>query len=339
MVTDAIVRALPKKFLLALFLPLAYLTSPKASLYHMYQVLCKVPYYILKRLLENLMPQLFMKSVANDTVLITGAASGIGKLLATKFARLGAKVALLDMNAKAVEQAAGEVAKEAEAKGHKADRIAHFVGDLSDRENTYEAIEKVKQQCGDVTILVNNAGIVTGKKLLDASDKAIDMTMRVNTDAHFWTLKACLPSMLENNRGHVVSMASSAGLGGIAGLIDYCASKWGACGTMEALRGEIRKVGKTGVKTTCVCPYYIKTGMFTGAKSKWPKLMPMLEPEDVAERIMQAVRCDQELLVMPLAINLVFLAKLLPVPVYDAIQELVGINDSMDEFKGRGGVQ
>lgn len=286
-----------------------------------------------KRCIENIVPSLMMKDVSSEIVLITGAASGIGKLLALKFARLGAKVVLLDVNAAAVEQAASEVAKE--AAGGKSEGISHFVGDLSDRVSTYEALEKVKQQVGDVSILVNNAGIVTGKKLLDASDKAIDLTMRVNTDAHFWTIKSVLPSMLAKNSGHIVTLSSSAALGGVPGLVDYCASKYGALGTNESLRAELMKTSKTGVKTTCVCPFFIKTGMFLGAKSKFPRLTPLLEPEDVAERIMQAIRCNQELLVMPFSMNLAFLAKLLPVPVMDSVADILGINDSMDDFKGR----
>ena len=74
--------------------------------------------------------------------------------------------------------------------------------------------------------------------------------------------------MLAANHGHVVTGASNAGLVGVAGLVDYCASKFGAVGTDEALRFELKKLGKDGVFTTCVCPYYISTGMFDGAKTR-----------------------------------------------------------------------
>ena len=84
----------------------------------------------------------------------------------------------------------------------------------------------------------------------------------------FQTLKAFLPSMMEKNHGHVVNIASNAGIFGVPGLIDYCASKFGAVGIDESLRNELCAVGKTGVKTTVVCPYYINTGMFEGAKSR-----------------------------------------------------------------------
>lgn len=330
-----VLAMLPKKSLIVLLGALSWFTSPKLAVRLLWIIVCKTPYYLTKRILENVAPALCMKNVSSDTVLITGAASGIGKLLAIKFARLGAKVVLLDVNTAAVEQAAEEVAKQAEAVGGKPKQITHFTADLSDRVATYEAMDKVKQQVGEVSILINNAGIVTGKRLLDAADKAIDLTMRVNTDAHFWTIKALLPQMVAKNRGHIVTIASSAGLAGVPGLVDYCASKWAAVGTNESLRAELFKSGRSGVKTTCICPFFIKTGMFLGAQSKWPRLMPLLDPDFAAERIMQAIRCNQELLVMPFAVHLAFLAKLLPVPVMDDLASALGINDAMDDFKGR----
>lgn len=330
-----VLASLPKRSLIVLFASLSLLTSPKCAVRLLWALLCKTPYLLAKRIIQNLLPALCMKSVSRDTVLITGGASGTGKLLAIKFARLGAKVALLDINAEAVEQAARDVAKDAQAAKGNYEHVYHFTADLSDRAATYEAMDKVKQQLGEVSILVNNAGIVTGKKLLETPDESIDLTMRVNTDAHFWTIKALLPNMIAKNHGHIVTLASSAGLTGVPGLVDYCASKWGAVGTNESLRAELRKLGKTGVKTTCVCPFFIKTGMFEGAKTKWPRLVPLLEPEFAVERIMQAVRCNQELLVMPFAVHLTFLAKLLPVPVMDDLAVALGINEAMDDFKGR----
>ena len=86
--------------------------------------------------------------------------------------------------------------------------------------------------------------------------------------AHFWTLKAFLPEMMENNRGHVVQIASSAGLFGVPGLTDYCASKFGAVGVTESLKLELYKQNKD-INVTLVCPYFIATGMFEGVVSKY----------------------------------------------------------------------
>lgn len=92
-------------------------------------------------------------------------------------------------------------------------------------------------------MLINNAGIVSGKKLLENSEKLIEKTIAVNTVSHHYTCREFLPAMIKNNRGHVVTIASMAGITGVAGLVDYCASKFGAVGFDESLRLELRKLG------------------------------------------------------------------------------------------------
>src|SRR3989338_7818246 len=105
--------------------------------------------------------------------------------------------------------------------------------------------------------------------------------------------------MLARNHGHVVTVASAAGLNGVAGLVDYCASKFGAVGLDESLRAELARLGKTGVHTTCVIPYYINTGLFTGVRTRFSWLLPILEPDYVARRIVRAVKNDEPWLAMP----------------------------------------
>lgn len=137
-----------------------------------------------------------------------------------------------------------------------------------------------------MTILVNNAGIGSAKKFFDASDEIVDLTFRVNTIAHFWvswpvytysvsitilnsqTIKAFAPSMMAKNKGHIITIASTAGMFGVPGLMDYCASKFGAVGLHESLAAELDTLGANGVKTTLVCPYFIDTGMFDGVKTR-----------------------------------------------------------------------
>lgn len=97
----------------------------------------------------------------------------------------------------------------------------------------------------------------------------------MNTTAHFWTVKTVLPTMMARDSGHIVTIASIAGWVGVNGLADYCASKFGAVGFDESLRFELRAMRKR-IKTTCICPYFINTGMFDGASSKFPLLLPIL---------------------------------------------------------------
>jgi all-trans-retinol dehydrogenase (NAD+) len=99
---------------------------------------------------------------------------------------------------------------------------------------------------------------------------------------------------------------------------------------------ELRSLGKHGVKTTCVCPFFIKTGMFDGAQSRWPKVLPLLEPEYAAEKIVRACLCDQDVLIMPLGVHLTPIGRaLLPTAVFDELVEWMGVLDTMKDFKGR----
>ncbi|KAI8125711.1 Short-chain dehydrogenase/reductase family 16C member 6 [Lucilia cuprina] len=120
-----------------------------------------------------------------------------------------------------------------------------------------------------VSLLINNAGVVSGLHLLDTPDHLIERSFNVNVMAHFWTTKAFLPKMIENQRGHIATIASLAGHVGITKLVDYCASKFAAVGFDEALRLELEVLGHTNIQTTCVCPFFIQqTGMFDDVNAR-----------------------------------------------------------------------
>ena len=202
-----------------------------------------------------------MKDLSNKNVLITGAGNGIGKLLSIAMAKEGSNIVLWDLNPKSI----GMVAKEIGEMGKKA---WVYPCDVSKKEEVYKQAEKVQKEVGKIDVLINNAGIVSGKPFLECSDEELERSIDVNLLAHFWTTKAFLPDMIKTNSGHLVSIASAAGLIGIASLADYSASKFAVVGFDESIRMELRKSKINGVKTTCVCPYYINTGMFDGVKTK-----------------------------------------------------------------------
>ncbi|XP_014679125.1 PREDICTED: epidermal retinol dehydrogenase 2-like [Priapulus caudatus] len=284
---------------------------------------------IAKSIIKFLLPLPYKaKRVQGEIVLITGAGSGLGRLLATKFAKLGNTIILWDVNTSGNEETAALVRKEG-VKAHA------YTVDLGSREAIYAAAAEVKRDVGHVTILVNNAGIVTGKKLLDASDELVKKTFDVNTVAHFWTVKTFLPHMLEQNHGHVVTIASSAGLVGVNGLVDYCASKFAAVGLDQSLRFELHASGKDGVHTTCVCPYFINTGMFGGVQVKFPNFCPVLEPDYAADKIMEAILTNQQMLIMPRVMyGLVAALALLPTEGHFHVADFLGTNRCMNSFKG-----
>ncbi|XP_063781302.1 epidermal retinol dehydrogenase 2-like [Pseudophryne corroboree] len=197
--------------------------------------------------------------------------------------------------------------------------------------------DMVKKEVGDITILINNAGIVSGKKFIDLPDALLEKTMQVNTMAHFWTYKAFLPAMMASNHGHLVSIASSAGLIGVNGLADYCTSKFAAIGFAESVGLEMLALGKTGVKTTIVCPYFINTGMADGCSTKWPQLMPILEPEYASKKIVDAILKEQVYLVMPRSLYIIFAFKnIISAKLGVVLGDYIGAFHFMDHFKGHG---
>ncbi len=273
-----------------------------------------------------------MTQIAGSTILITGGASGIGRLLALKTAARGAKVVVWDIHAERLAAAIDELRRSG------APAAQGYLCDVSDRHSVYETAERVKQEAGPVRILVNGAGIVTGKRFLETRDTDIQRTLEVNVGGLFWTCKAFLPGMIEAGAGHVVTIASAAGMIGVARLADYCASKWAAVGLDESLRMELRHLAP-GVRTTVVCPYYIDTGMFRGVATRFPWLLPILKEEKVAERIVRAVARNRRRLVMPWLVWWVPPLRMLPVGMFDALADLLGINRSMDHFEGRSRVE
>ena len=152
--------------------------------------------------------------------------------------------------------------------------VAIIKCDVSDIVQVKEAAITAKRNFGPVTILINNAGIVSGKQILENSEFMMRKTFEVNTLAHLYTIREFLPDMIRQNKGHVVTISSIAGTVAVPGMCDYSASKFGAFAIDECLRLEMKK-SNYNIQTTCICPYYINTGMFDGIESRW--YMPILD--------------------------------------------------------------
>ncbi|KAL3272787.1 hypothetical protein HHI36_014247 [Cryptolaemus montrouzieri] len=247
---------------------------------------------IIQSIVKSCLPNSYrtLKDIRGQKVLITGGGGGLGRLLALRLAKHGASVILWDVNLEGVEETVKQVKEQGgEAHGYKCD--------LSKNDDVYRVAEITKKQVGDVDILINNAGVLSGKLLMDTPDELIKRTFDVNILAHFWTVKAFLPDMISKNKGHIVTIASMAGHVGISKLIDYCASKYAAVGFDEALRVELEDQGIYGVKTTVICPYFIQsTGMFETVNSRF---ISTLKLSDVADRVVEAVQRQEETVMMP----------------------------------------
>jgi all-trans-retinol dehydrogenase (NAD+) len=228
------------------------------------------------------------KSIKGDHVFLTGAGSGIGQGMAIKLGQMGCKLSLSDINVESLKETVDLCVKA----GVKAENICTFYCDVSSSQSIKEGASKARDAFGNVNILINNAGIVSGKPTMELTDAMIDRTLRVNTISHLHTIKEFLPGMIASKRGHIVTIASMAGLICIPSLSDYCASKFGAVAIDEAVRLELNKDGHSSyVKTTCICPYFISTGMFNGAKKAFP--MYILTPQEVVDRIVAAIQQEE----------------------------------------------
>ncbi len=271
-----------------------------------------------------------MTDIAGKVVVVTGGDGGLGRSMAVELARLGGRVVIYDLDASDIEKAVEEIrATGGEAHG--------YVCDVSNRGMVYEMAERVRAEVGHADILINNAGVISGKPLMEIPDEKIEATMNVNVLALFWTVKSFLPAMLARNGGHIVTISSAAGLVGVSRQTDYSASKHAAIGFGESLRAELRKSGHTGIKTTIVEPYYVDTGMFEGVKTRPRLMLPLLKEEYVVERTIRAIQRDAPEVRLPPAIHLTpFLRAVLPVFLFDRVMDFFGVNDSMEEFVGRG---
>lgn len=240
------------------------------------------------------------KDLHNELCVLTGGGGGLGRLLAMRLARCGVKVILWDISQDGLD----ETIKIVESLGG---WCRGQIVDISKREEVYKAAAEIKENFGNVTLLLNNAGVVSGRALLDTPDHLIERSFNVNTLAHFWTVKAFLPTMLERDHGHIVSIASMAGYVGIPKLVDYCSSKFAAVGFDEALRLELEMLGADGVHTTVICPYFIQaTGMFEDVNSRW---VNTLNSNDVADRIIAAVRRNERFTLIPWYFNVMLAVK------------------------------
>jgi all-trans-retinol dehydrogenase (NAD+) len=268
-----------------------------------------------------------MSEISGKIVVITGGARGIGRQMAVKVARLGGRVVVYDVAAEALKAAVDEItAAGGEAHG--------YVCDVSDRREVYHAAGEVKTRLGPVDIVINSAGIISGRRLLEIPDERIEAVFGVNALALYWVTKAFLPEMIERNSGHIVTMASAAGLLGVDRQTDYSASKHAAIGFAESLRAELKRAGHTGIKTTIVEPFYVDTGMVEGVKSRFPHLLPILKQEEVTAKVVRAVMQNEQEVKIPSMLKLVPVLRVLPVALFDRLAGFFGVHESMEGFVG-----
>lgn len=263
----------------------------------------------------------------NANVLITGGASGIGKIMGRMALEKGAKCFIIwDINLHAIEETRKELSRYGRVKG--------YVVDVSKNDIVNLACKKTVDDCGDVDIIINCAGIITGNRTFDQmTPEEMIRTMNINTLAPMFVTRAFLPGMLKRNSGHICTIASAGGMLSNPKMSVYAASKWGAIGWSDSVRIELQEM-KSNVRVTTVAPYYIRTGMFDGVRSR---IIPILKPEYVSRRILKAIERNRTFRGIPFGFHFIrFWQALLPVRIFDwFFGKVFGIYHAMDAFTGR----
>ncbi|QIV85719.1 SDR family NAD(P)-dependent oxidoreductase [Glutamicibacter mishrai] len=267
-----------------------------------------------------------LDSVAGLHVLVTGAAQGMGFLFAKQACLEGAaRVILWDIDKPKLEKALAEL-RLLEA------NVEAQVVDLADPAQIQRYAQSAVDS-GGVDVLVNNAGVITGTSFDRHQASQITATMHINALAPMYLTHALLPQLRRSGHGRVLTMASAAALVSNPNMSVYAASKAAALSWSDSLRLELEADDSIAVST--ICPTYISTGMFAGARSML--FTPIMEPQRVVDRAWRAMLAAQPLVLMPWTSKLgQFLRGVLPRPAWDFVADkVIGVYHSMDDFIGR----
>ena len=221
-----------------------------------------------------------MGLLTGKTALITGAARGIGKALALKFAEEGANIAFTDL---VIDESGEETRKEIEAKGVK---CLAYASNAANFEETAEAVKKIHEDFGTIDVLVNNAGITKDGLMLRMTEAQWDAVINVNLKSAFNFVHACLPIMMRQRGGSIINMSSVVGVHGNAGQANYAASK---AGMIALAKSVAQEMGSRGVRANAIAPGFIETAMThqlsEEVRKEWMKQIPLRrggQAEDVA---------------------------------------------------------
>jgi all-trans-retinol dehydrogenase (NAD+) len=273
-----------------------------------------------------------MRSVKGKSVLVTGAAMGMGRMFAERAIAEGASaVVLWDVDEPALDDTLAEL-------DVASSEVSGYVVDVSDAATVAATAGMVLDDLGRIDVVVNNAGIVRGNQYFWETDLQRDATstIEVNTLAPMYVAHAFLPAMIEApGECRLLNLASAAGFTPNPRMAAYAASKWAVIGWSDSVRLELKQAGHDHVKVTTVCPYYTRTGMFEGAKSA--PLLPILDPADVVDEAWKATLAGRPFVVLPKTVQLGEILKgVVPTDVRDFLADRVfGVYHTMDDFTGR----
>jgi short-subunit dehydrogenase len=267
-----------------------------------------------------------MMNLNSRRVLITGAGHGLGLATARAFAKEGAFVIITDREPERVTEAVCELQMQSLP-------CAGYAMDVTDTADVRYVRDQIHADHGLIHVLVNNAGIVTGGQFLDVPLEKHMVTYDVNTYGPVIVTHLFLQDLLDSDEGHVVNIASASALIALPNAATYASSKWAVLGFTDSLREELELTGRGHVGVSAICPSYINTGMFEGAKA--PLLTPILTPEDLASKIVRCVYKKRAHLLTPGLVRLIPLGKATwPRVIFRRLLQFLGVYQGMEDWKG-----
>jgi len=225
--------------------------------------------------------------LTHNTAIVTGSGRGIGKETAILLSKNGLNVVVCCRTQRDIDSTAKEIKEIINTEGAE-DRILCIRCDVSISSEVDYLIKSTIEKFEKINVLINNAGIVYIKKLIDTSEEEWDNTINTNLKAAFLCTKGVLPSMLENNSGVIINVSSGAGKTGFPDIAAYCASKFGMIGLTESLAWE---TANYNIKVMAICPGEVSTKMQETADPDYYRKYKdkMLRPEQVGEKIVEMI--------------------------------------------------
>ncbi|KAH9816508.1 hypothetical protein DFH28DRAFT_965474 [Melampsora americana] len=256
----------------------------------------------------------------HQIILLTGASDGLGRVIVETLEIKNITLVVLDIKPFVKNPSDSDV--------------HYYQCDVSDPKAVKVVADQIKVEVGHPTIIINNAGIVNGKMIVDLDPNEIQRSFGVNVMAHFYILKEFLPKMIEKKKGHIVTVASVLGTLGVCQASDYCASKAACLSLHESLRLELDHRYKcSGVRTTLVSPGRLETKMFERLKPQNRFLFPPVSPHDLAKLIIQSLDSNQsEEIWVPVYAKLTWIIRGFPSWLKDGIHWFAGSNEAMMSF-------
>ncbi|CAF1559114.1 unnamed protein product [Rotaria magnacalcarata] len=249
------------------------------------------------------------KNIRNEIVLVTGSGRGLGQQMALLLAKRGAIVVLCDIDKNANEETVLLIEKELALTTHHGNRVFAYECDIGKRDEVYRLVGQIQKDVGEITMLINNAAILSSKSITDMTDEEFSRCLNVNLFAAYWLIRQILPSMKKRNHGHIVTMLGTTAVFGMGNFADICTSKFGLVGLMESVDHELTLGGFDGIYTTAAVSHYVKTGLYQLAKTCFNPLVPPLTIDYAAKKIMHGILINRKFVCVPRFYYLVPLVK------------------------------